>query len=149
MGRYKFATGRVPEVLEEAIANAGVEAARIDWLLMHQANIRIMETVAKKLGIPMEKVISNLDECARRPLGMPLGDRRRGGLSLALPARRADSRGRFSAGTGTPPPAPYRSLSTRQFARGRSRAATRSRSPASAPGLAGGQRWCAGADAEI
>ncbi len=31
-------------------------ADEVDWLLLHQANIRIMETVAKKLGIPMEKV---------------------------------------------------------------------------------------------
>ena len=34
----------------------------IDWLLLHQANIRIMETVAKRLGVPMEKVITNLAE---------------------------------------------------------------------------------------
>ena len=53
---YKFATSRVPEVLDEALANAGVAAEDIDWLLMHQANIRIMETVAKKLGVPMDKV---------------------------------------------------------------------------------------------
>ena len=59
---YKFATTKVPAVLKEALANAGVEAEDVDWLLLHQANIRIMETVATKLGIPMEKVLANLDE---------------------------------------------------------------------------------------
>lgn len=59
---YKFATTKVPAVLKEALANADVEPEDVDWLLLHQANIRIMETVATKLGIPMDKVIANLDE---------------------------------------------------------------------------------------
>lgn len=46
----------MPEVLFEALDNAGMDASQVDWLLLHQANIRIMETVAKRLGIPMEKV---------------------------------------------------------------------------------------------
>lgn len=66
---YKFATGRVPEVLSEALENAGVTIDEIDWLLLHQANIRIMETVAKKLGVPPEKVISNLDEYGNTSAG--------------------------------------------------------------------------------
>lgn len=66
---YKFATGRVPEVLSEALENAGVTTDQIDWLLMHQANIRIMETVAKKLGVPMEKVITNLSEYGNTSAG--------------------------------------------------------------------------------
>lgn len=66
---YKFATGRVPEVLAEALVNAGVTADNIDWLCLHQANIRIMETVAKKLGVPMDKVLSNLDEYGNTSAG--------------------------------------------------------------------------------
>ena len=57
---YKFATREVPRVLEEALEEAGVEVDQVDWLLLHQANIRIMEVVAKRLGIPMDKVITNL-----------------------------------------------------------------------------------------
>mmetsp|Transcript_1334 Transcript_1334/g.1797 ORF Transcript_1334/g.1797 Transcript_1334/m.1797 type:complete len:390 (+) Transcript_1334:248-1417(+) len=57
---YKFATREVPIVLEEALESAGVSVEDIDWLVLHQANIRIMEIVAKRLGIPMEKVITNL-----------------------------------------------------------------------------------------
>lgn len=66
---YKFATSRVPQVVGEALDAAGIRAADIDWLLLHQANIRIMETVAKKLGVPMEKVISNVDEYGNTSAG--------------------------------------------------------------------------------
>ena len=57
---YKFATREVPKVLEESLEAAGLGVDDVDWLLLHQANIRIMEVVAKRLGIPMEKVITNL-----------------------------------------------------------------------------------------
>lgn len=59
---YKFATREVPTVLEEALQEAGLTVDDVDWLLLHQANIRIMETVAKRLKIPMEKVITNLKD---------------------------------------------------------------------------------------
>lgn len=57
---YKFATREVPRVITEALEAADMEVEQVDWLLLHQANIRIMETVASRLGIPMEKVITNL-----------------------------------------------------------------------------------------
>lgn len=57
---YSFATREVPAVLEEAMENAGITVDQVDHLLLHQANIRIMEVVAERLGIPMEKVITNL-----------------------------------------------------------------------------------------
>lgn len=59
---YKFATREVPAVLEEALANAGLVVGEVDWLLLHQANIRIMETVAGRLGMSMDKVLTNLSE---------------------------------------------------------------------------------------
>lgn len=59
---YKFATREVPDVLTECLEAAGMTVDQVDWLLLHQANIRIMETVAKRLGIPMEKVIANLND---------------------------------------------------------------------------------------
>jgi len=74
---YKFATTCVPRVLKEALDNAGVTADEVDWLVLHQANIRIMETVAKKLGVPMEKVVTNLDE---------YGNTSAGSIPLALDA---------------------------------------------------------------
>ena len=59
---YKFATREVPTILTEALEAAEMTVDDIDWLLLHQANIRIMEAVAKRLGVPMEKVITNLNE---------------------------------------------------------------------------------------
>lgn len=59
---YKFATREVPTVLKEALDAAGLTVDDVDWLLLHQANIRIMETVANRLGMPMEKVITNLSD---------------------------------------------------------------------------------------
>ncbi|GFH61693.1 3-oxoacyl- [Chaetoceros tenuissimus] len=59
---YKFATRSVPRVIKEALVAADMEVEDVDWLLLHQANIRIMETVASRLGIPMEKVITNLSK---------------------------------------------------------------------------------------
>ncbi|KAL3757438.1 hypothetical protein ACHAWU_006645 [Discostella pseudostelligera] len=57
---YSFATREVPAVLEEALEQAGMTVDQVDHLLLHQANIRIMEVVAERLGMPMEKVITNL-----------------------------------------------------------------------------------------
>jgi len=59
---YSFATREVPTVLEEALEQAGISVDEVDHLLLHQANIRIMETVAARLGMPMEKVITNLSK---------------------------------------------------------------------------------------
>ncbi|CAM9246187.1 unnamed protein product [Scytosiphon promiscuus] len=66
---YKFATREVPKVLTEALDNAGMEVEDVDWLLLHQANIRIMETVASRLGISMDKVITNLAEYGNTSAG--------------------------------------------------------------------------------
>lgn len=59
---YKFATREVPRVLTEALESAEITVDDVDWLLLHQANIRIMDVVAKRLKIPFEKVITNLDK---------------------------------------------------------------------------------------
>lgn len=59
---YKFATREVPVVIQAALDDAGIQASDVDWLLLHQANIRIMETVADRLGLSHDKIISNLAE---------------------------------------------------------------------------------------
>lgn len=59
---YRFAVKRVPEVIEKALFRADLSAADVDWLLLHQANQRIIEAVAQRLGIPLEKTLSNLAE---------------------------------------------------------------------------------------
>lgn len=59
---YRFAIKRVPEVIEKALFRASLTADQVDWLLLHQANQRILDAVAQRLGIPDEKVISNMAE---------------------------------------------------------------------------------------
>lgn len=68
-GVYKFAVNEVPDVIAEAIRNAGLTAGDVDWLLLHQANIRIMEHAAGVLGIPMSKVLKNIEEYGNTSAG--------------------------------------------------------------------------------
>jgi 3-oxoacyl-[acyl-carrier-protein] synthase-3 len=58
---YKFAVKVLPEALAEAFAANGVQAADIDHVVSHQANLRIVESVLERVGIPMEKCWVNLD----------------------------------------------------------------------------------------
>ncbi|MDX2096976.1 MAG: beta-ketoacyl-ACP synthase III [Leptolyngbyaceae cyanobacterium bins.59] len=57
---YRFAVRQVPEVIEKALYRAGMTVDQVDWLLLHQANQRILDAVADRLKLPHEKVISNL-----------------------------------------------------------------------------------------
>lgn len=54
---FKFAVTVLSEVVEEVLAENKMTCADIDWLIPHQANIRIMEATAKKLGLGMDKVV--------------------------------------------------------------------------------------------
>jgi 3-oxoacyl-[acyl-carrier-protein] synthase III len=58
---FKFAVKVLAEVAQEALAAANMTAGQIDWLLPHQANIRIIQATAKKLALPMEKCIVTVD----------------------------------------------------------------------------------------
>ncbi|NJM95897.1 MAG: ketoacyl-ACP synthase III [Phormidesmis sp. RL_2_1] len=57
---YRFAVKRVPEVLEKALFYAGLSTHDIDWLILHQANQRILDAAAQRLNIPAERVVSNM-----------------------------------------------------------------------------------------
>ncbi|MEO1005529.1 MAG: beta-ketoacyl-ACP synthase III [Cyanobacteria bacterium J06638_38] len=59
---YRFAVAKVPEAISKAMFQANLTAKDIDWLLLHQANQRIMDAVAKRLKIPQEKILSNIAE---------------------------------------------------------------------------------------
>ncbi len=59
---FKFAVKVLEEVVHEALTENNLEASDIDWLVPHQANIRIIKSTAKKLGIPMEKVVVTMDK---------------------------------------------------------------------------------------
>ena len=57
---YKFAVREVPLILEELLSINHIAASKLDWLLLHQANQRILDSVADRFKIPYEKVLSNL-----------------------------------------------------------------------------------------
>lgn len=57
---FRFAARCVPQSLEVALAKAGLSGSTIDWLLLHQANQRIIDAVGTRLHVPPERVISNI-----------------------------------------------------------------------------------------
>lgn len=59
---YRFAVQKVPEVIEKALFQANLTPEDVDWLLLHQANQRILDAVAQRLKIPSHKVLSNLSQ---------------------------------------------------------------------------------------
>ena len=59
---FKLAVSVLEKVANEVLQIASMEASQIDWLIPHQANIRIMQGTAKKLGLPMEKMVVTVDQ---------------------------------------------------------------------------------------
>lgn len=57
---FRFAVSRVPQVIEAAMEEAGMTGSHLDWLLLHQANQRIIRAVADRLQIQPDRVITNL-----------------------------------------------------------------------------------------
>jgi 3-oxoacyl-[acyl-carrier-protein] synthase-3 len=66
---FKQAVSKMPEAVREVCASAGVEPNDIDLLLIHQANLRIIEGVAKQLGLPPEKVPHNIERYGNTTAG--------------------------------------------------------------------------------
>ena len=59
---FKLAVGVLEECARPVLAKAGKTEADIDWLVPHQANIRIMQSTARKLKLPMDKVVVSVDQ---------------------------------------------------------------------------------------
>lgn len=58
---FKFAVKKVPEIVNEILAETGTDREAVDHYVLHQANIRILESVSRRLKIPMEKIPVNID----------------------------------------------------------------------------------------
>ena len=58
---FKFAVKVLEESARETVAAAGMQLADIDWLIPHQANVRILDATARKLGLPPEKLVVTVD----------------------------------------------------------------------------------------
>ncbi|ANQ84790.1 beta-ketoacyl-ACP synthase III [Azoarcus olearius] len=77
---FKFAVKVLGDVAHEVLDAAGVAADSVDWLIPHQANIRIIQATAKRLGLSMEKVVATVDRhgntsAASIPLALDLAVR--------------------------------------------------------------------------
>ena len=77
---FKFAVRVLDEAARETVAKCGLTLADVDWLIPHQANVRILEATAKRLGIPAGKVIVTVDRhgntsAASVPLALDLAVR--------------------------------------------------------------------------
>ena len=59
---FKFAVKALAEAADEACSAAGLGHGEVDWLVPHQANIRIIESTAKKLNLPMGRVVVTVDQ---------------------------------------------------------------------------------------
>ena len=59
---FKLAVSVLEKVANEVLQAAGMGASQVDWLIPHQANIRIMQGTAKKLGLPIEKMVVTVDQ---------------------------------------------------------------------------------------
>ena len=60
---YVFATEVIPDIINKLCAKAGIEPADLDYIIPHQANIRMIDFIAKKTGFPKERFLINLDRC--------------------------------------------------------------------------------------
>ena len=58
---FKLAVRVLGEVADEVLAAAGIDKAQVDWLIPHQANVRIIESAARKLGLGMDHVVVTVD----------------------------------------------------------------------------------------
>lgn len=59
---FKLAVTVLEQVATEVLEQAGMTAAEVDWLVPHQANIRIMKSTAKKLSLPLDKMVVTVDQ---------------------------------------------------------------------------------------
>ena len=61
---FRHAVVNLAAVLTEALVKAGLDASAVDWVVPHQANRRILDATARKLGLPAEKMVMTVDEHA-------------------------------------------------------------------------------------
>ncbi len=80
---FRHAVAKLSAVVDEALAAHGLDYAAVDWLVPHQANLRIIEAVAKKLHLPMERVVVTVDRHANTSAAS---------IPLALAEAKADGR---------------------------------------------------------
>lgn len=68
-GVFQFAIKTVPEVAKQLLAKAGMDKEQVDWYVPHQANHRIVESVAKRLKMPLSRFYENMDRYGNTSAG--------------------------------------------------------------------------------
>ena len=76
---FKHAVSKLAESGHAAMAKAGITSNDVDWIVPHQANLRIIKSTAKKMSVPMEKVVLTVQDhgntsAASIPLALPVAD---------------------------------------------------------------------------
>ncbi len=80
---YTFATEIIPKLIEEITVKAGLQPCDLDFIIPHQANVRIIDVITKKTGITKEKILLNLDRygnTASASVGLALDENLRNGV---------------------------------------------------------------------
>jgi len=80
---FVFATDVIPQIIEEVTAKAGITPDQLDHIIPHQANVRIIDFISKKLDIPKSKFLLNLDRygnTAAASVGLALNENLRNGV---------------------------------------------------------------------
>jgi 3-oxoacyl-[acyl-carrier-protein] synthase-3 len=67
---YKWAVTTVPEGMNKAAENSGLDFADIDWFVPHSANLRMIESICEKSGFPIEKTLYSLEYFGQHILGI-------------------------------------------------------------------------------
>lgn len=80
---FKLAVGVLSQSARQACADAGITTDQIDWMVPHQANLRIIQALGRKLGVPPERVVVTVDQHANTSAAS---------VPLALDAARRDGR---------------------------------------------------------
>lgn len=83
---FSFATDVIPRIITELAERAGVRPEQIDHIIPHQANVRIIDFISKRTGIPKEKFLLNLERygnTAAASVGLALDENRRNGVIKA------------------------------------------------------------------
>lgn len=75
---FRHAVEKLAQTAHDALAKAGLEPGDVDWVVPHQANIRIIQSTARKLGVPMEQVVVTVQDhgntsAASIPLALSVG----------------------------------------------------------------------------
>jgi 3-oxoacyl-[acyl-carrier-protein] synthase-3 len=58
---FKFVNRELPDYLDNFCVSCGITSGDVDWWIFHQANIRILESICRRMDVPMERLVVNLD----------------------------------------------------------------------------------------